>query len=54
MPFSILNFYNPNKSVSQQEFMHYFSHLEPSCLIMGASNAHSPIWEPGKISNQSA
>jgi hypothetical protein len=53
MPVSILNLYNPNKNVSQQEFTHYFSQLEPSCLIVGDFNAHSPIWEPGKISNQS-
>jgi hypothetical protein len=49
-----LNLYNPNKNVSLQEFMRYFSQLEPSCLIVGDFNDHSPIWEPGKISNQKA
>ena len=53
VPFSILNVYNPNENVSPQEFNHYFHQLEPSCLIVGDFNAHSPIWEPGKTSNHS-
>ena len=33
VPVSILNLYNPNKNVTHQEFDHYFSQLEPSCLV---------------------
>ncbi len=53
VPLSILNVYNPNENVLPQEFNHYFLQLEPSCLIVGDFNAHSPIWEPGKTSNHS-
>jgi hypothetical protein len=52
-PVSILSLYNPNRNVTRQEFEHYFSQLEPSCLIVGDFNAHSPAWEPGKTPNQS-
>jgi hypothetical protein len=53
VPVSILNQYNPNKNVKHQEFDHCFPQLEPSCLVVGDFNAHSPAWEPGKTSNPS-
>ena len=50
-PMSVLNIYNPNETVTHQEFTHYFDQLAPSCIIVGDFNAHNPLWEPGKIAN---
>jgi len=41
--FSILNLYNPNASVTIQEFTHYSNQLNPPCLLTGDFNAHSPL-----------
>lgn len=40
---NILNIYNPNKSVTVNEFDHYISQLGDKYLVVGDFNAHTPI-----------
>ena len=52
-PITIINLYNPNKAISLPECEHYLNQVEPSSLIIGDFNAHSPQWEPGHAYNVS-
>ena len=42
---SILNIYNPCKSISYAEFLHYIRSLMPLFIVVGDFNAHSPVWD---------
>ena len=41
----ILNIYNPNQSISTEEFSFYFDQLDSNKLIVGDFNAHHPLWD---------
>ena len=47
----IVNVYNPCKSVSYCEFVHYVRQIEPLFIIVGDFNAHSPVWDERGRSN---
>ena len=36
--------YNPTKNISELEFSHYFTNLEPNSVFCGDFNAHDPLW----------
>ena len=36
--------YNPNKKITESEFAHYFSNLDPNTIICGDFNAHDSLW----------
>ena len=49
----IVNVYNPNENISQDEFNHYFSQLNETYLICGDFNAHHEMWDDRTPSNSS-
>ena len=42
-PLSLLNLYNPQRNISEQEFHHYISQLGDYFILVGDFNAHTPL-----------
>ena len=42
----LINLYNPQKNITQEEIEHYLHQLSsPNIILIGDFNAHSPIWD---------
>lgn len=50
---NIMNIYNPHKDITHAEISHYIQQLEPSFILVGDFNAHSPMWDMRGRSNSS-
>ena len=49
----IVNIYNPQKSITEEELQHYSAQLSDHSIFIGDFNAHSPIWDPRGRNNTS-
>ena len=47
----IMNVYNPNLTISTNEFQHYFNQLGASRIVVGDFNAHHELWDTRHDSN---
>ena len=52
-PIDIVNIYNPQKSITEEELHHYAAQLSDHSILIGDFNAHSPIWDQRGRSNTS-